>query len=379
MPDIPQEFFETRQAAAVLKHAILRNYLPPWAGKVGSTSVGNRVAIADCYAGAGRYADGSPGSPAIVADIAAQTGLQNRKIEAYFMEQDRATYDHLRTVLEEDATGITWEAWPGRVEDHLDDLFDATAGVPLFLFLDPYGHGLTMDQIVAALAARRNAPATEALIRIDAPGIWRIRGRLTSTAGKGREATLHRLDQTAGGSWWRDENDPSLGTPDYLEWFMGQLLRRVCDRTGYAGWSVDIRRRADQLPTYYMLFLTRHRDGMTVFNESLSLATRAWRRRILELAAEGSLFDDALVESEFEGQEKKLEQEWHNRLRVNVMQLLEEHHNFGVFAQFEEVFAGTLGMAREKHLRKVLKELHSEGLTRSDSKGDLYRKVVVRA
>lgn len=54
MPDIPQEFFESRQGAAVLKHAILRNYLPPWAGKVGSRSIDNRVAIADCYAGAGR-------------------------------------------------------------------------------------------------------------------------------------------------------------------------------------------------------------------------------------------------------------------------------------------------------------------------------------
>jgi len=33
-------------------------------------------------------------------------------------------------------------------------------------------------------------------------------------------------------------------------------------------------------------------------------------------------------------------------------------------------------MPREKHLRMVLKEPHREGLTTSDSKGDLYRKVV---
>lgn len=269
-------------------------------------------------------------------------------------------------------------AWPGRVEDHLDDLFTATTGVPLFLFLDPYGHGLTMDQIVAALAARTNAPATEALIRIDAPGIWRIRGRLHKETGKGREATLQRLDDTAGGTWWRDEDDQSMETAEYLEWFMEQLLQRMCDRTGYAGWSVDIRRRAHHLPTYYMLFLTRHRDGMTVFNETLSLATRAWRRSILELAVEGSLFDGDLVDAEFDEQEKKLEEQWHDRLRANVIALLDEHYSFGVFAQLENVFAGTLGMARGTHLRKVLKELHAEKVTSSDSKGDLYRKVIVR-
>jgi hypothetical protein len=74
-----QEFFEKRQAAAVLKHAIQTSYLAPRSGKTGSTSVNHRVAIGDCYAGAGRYTDGSPGSPAIIASIAQEPGLRGRK------------------------------------------------------------------------------------------------------------------------------------------------------------------------------------------------------------------------------------------------------------------------------------------------------------
>ena len=38
-----------------------------------------------------------------------------------------------------------------------------------------------------------------------------------------------------------------------------------------------------------------------------------------------------------------------------------------------------LGLTRKKHLRKVLEELYKEGATKSDAKGDLYTKVIVRA
>ncbi len=52
-----QPFFESKRAAAVLKHAILSGYVSPFAVKTGSTSVDHRVAIVDGYAGAGRYDD----------------------------------------------------------------------------------------------------------------------------------------------------------------------------------------------------------------------------------------------------------------------------------------------------------------------------------
>ena len=54
-----QEFFDERQGAAVIKHGILRRYLPVFAAKTGSTSAGGRVVYLDGYAGAG----GSTPSP----------------------------------------------------------------------------------------------------------------------------------------------------------------------------------------------------------------------------------------------------------------------------------------------------------------------------
>jgi three-Cys-motif partner protein len=376
---LTQEFFESRQAAAVLKHAILTSYLPVWAGKTGSTSLDHRVAVGDCYAGAGRYRDGSPGSPAIIAQLAQQPGLRNRRIEAYFIEQDPATFEQLREVLEADATGISWEAWQGGADGHLDQLIARTQGVPLFLFLDPYGHGLSCDRLMTALAARpsdRWSPPTEALIRIDSAAVFRTRGALRKAPYPGRDRTLSRLDETAGGSWWRDEDDPALTTDAHLDWFAAQVLRRLSKQWRWAGWAVPVRRKAGTLPVYYLIFLTRHVDGMTVFNDSLSLATAQWRRRIFDLSVEGSLFEGDVGDDTFASQEAELEQEWCLRLKENMIALLAERPSFVVVREMERVFAGVLGLAREKHLRAALRQLNQEGVTASDSKGHLYEKLV---
>lgn len=379
--DQTQTFFETRQAAAVLKHAILERYLPPFGSKTGSSSDGNRVAIVDGYAGAGRYEDGSPGSPAIITRLADQKALQKRKIEAYFVESDPSTFRQLQAVLQQDAGGLEWKAWQGNLEDHLTELLRMTIGVPLFLFLDPYGHGLGYDTIMDLFESRPApqpyAPATETLIRIDSRAIWRTRGAARRDDYPGRASTLARLDQTAGGRWWRDDDPGMESTEEYLDWFSTQLLRRACQRLHCSGWTVDVQQKPDKLPVYYLLFLTRNPAGMDTFSETLSNAMEVWRRRILELEYEGSLFAGDL-DVEFKQRESNLAEQWHIQLRSNLLDLIKANASFTVRDKLEDVLYGVAGLAREKHLRAVLKELHQEGVTQSDSKGKLYDKRVVR-
>jgi hypothetical protein len=139
-----------------------------------------------------------------------------------------------------------------------------------------------------------------------------------------------------------------------------------------------VRRKAGQVPVYYLLFLTRHPDGMAVFNESLSLATAQWRRRILELEFEDSLLS-GYVEETFTRQEAELADEWCGQLEYNLITFLDQVPSFVVIEQLEHVFAGVLGLAREKHLRAVLKQLHDKGITATDAKGKLYSKRIRRA
>lgn len=172
-----QPFFESKRAAAVLKHAILDGYVVPFASKTGSASRGKRVVIMDGYAGAGRYEDGKPGSPSLIADAARK--LPDRAIECYFVEKDPPTLERLREVLAVEGAGIKWEAWEGTAEQHLDEVLTRADGVPLFLFLDPYGLGPAFDKIAEIFGRRpggQYTPATEVFFRVDAGGVRRIRG-----------------------------------------------------------------------------------------------------------------------------------------------------------------------------------------------------------
>lgn len=386
-----QPFFKSKRAAAVLKHAIVSKYIVPFAAKTGSTSAGNRVVIVDGYAGAGRYEDGSPGSPALIADAVRNPALRGRTVECFFVEQDEATYQSLRQVLAEVGTSanLVWEARHGNVADHLAELLARAEGVPLFLFLDPFGLGLPFDVIAGIFDGRPSglgAPATEVLFRFDAGAIRRIRGVLHGVDFKGRQATLETLDRAAGGSWWRDEDDPILNSSEYLEWFEERLLREVCIRAKCAGWTAAVRQREGLQPVYLLIFLTRHPDGMQIFGEALSSAQEAWRQAVFNEAFETIQQDGdqvALITIDpvaaFKSEEQILADQWVNEIERNLRGLLREREQFSVRPNYLRIFGSAAGLAREKHLRKSLQRLEAAGLTTSDSKGKLYSKLITRA
>jgi hypothetical protein len=191
------------------------------------------------------------------------------------------------------------------------------------------------------------------------------------------------LDRAAGGTWWRDEEDPSLSNEEYVDWFMEQLLNRICERAKCSGWNTEVYQRQGLQPAYYLIFLTRHRDGMQVFGESLSLAAEKWRRAVFDEAfasatasGQSTLMDPDEI---FKHEERQLAAQWEERLERNIVGILQHHKSFVVRDLYAEVFDRALGEARTKHLRAALKRLHNSGVTVSDSKGDLFDKRVTRA
>jgi three-Cys-motif partner protein len=381
-----QRFFESKRAAAVFKHAILSGYVVPFASKTGSASTGNRVVVVDGYAGAGRYDSGESGSPALIA--AAARGLRGRSLECFFVEKDAQMYERLCSVLaEEDGSTVRWEALRGTVEEHLDAILQRAEGLPLFIFLDPFGLGLPFDVIVNVFKRRPRGPyvpATEVLFRFDAGAIRRIRGVLHSDRDyPARAGTIIALDRAAGGTWWRDNDNLSLNNEQYVDWFMSQLLDRICKEAKCSGWSTEVWQRQDLQPVYYLVFLTRHREGLRVFGEALSLAADKWRRAVFDEAVasvagsgQGMLMDPDEL---FKYEEQQLAAQWEIRLEQNIRSLLQHHESFIVGQRYDEVFEGVLGLPRIKHLRVVLKKLHVDGVTSSDSKGALFDKHVTRA
>lgn len=188
-----EQFWEQQRLPSVLKHDLLRRYLPVFAGKTGSRAVG--VVYLDGYAGRGRYEDGSPASPELILQIALDKRSARINYRLFFYERDTESFAVLKTVVDEYVElGVQAEAANCEVISGLGQVIAAAAGLPLFLFLDPCGLGIPFSVLVKTLTGPRAAtwPPTEILLNFSLDAVRRIAGLVTSATPN--EKTMARLD-----------------------------------------------------------------------------------------------------------------------------------------------------------------------------------------
>ena len=125
--------------------------------------------------------------------------------------------------------------------------------------------------------------------------------------------------------------------------------------------------RTTYAPPIYDLVLLTHfpEQGIWHFNQCVSSAMEDF-----ESFCKGGQLDLEPLEER--------EQLWVEMIKQNTLSLLEEPGGFVVWRRLAEVFSGCMGLAREKHLRRALKELHLGGRISHDGKGDL-RDALIRA
>lgn len=379
-------FFQTKQAAAILKHAVLDSYVDPFTMKTGSTSVGGRVAFVDGYAGEGRYSDGREGSPALLIRKAHALAAK-RQLECIFVEANANAYQRLCEVVASEGRGLVIDTLRGAIQDHLETAINMKNGVPLFVFLDPFGLMVPFTEVVKVFSrpGGLGAPATEVLINFSTVALRRIAGHLHSEAAN--EATLARMDEVCAGGWWRDvwlqhAADKARSSDRDREKAEEAVVAGYAERLGEAGetgwWTVDVRNRPHFRPAYHLVFLTRHRDGLELFGEALSHGLEKWRRAVFEAEAKAKapgLFSD---EDWFASDEKALATAWQHEIETNLRRLLDEHPSFRILDKYTDVYGDALGKARVKHLRAAWKQLYVDGVTKTDSKGKLIGKVIER-
>lgn len=91
---MPTDFHQAPKAWSQIKHSILRNYLSLFLGKLGRRS----VFYADGFAGPGRLADGTEGSPLIAAKLAASPPQKSRRgmLRCINVEEDKEPFENLK-------------------------------------------------------------------------------------------------------------------------------------------------------------------------------------------------------------------------------------------------------------------------------------------
>jgi three-Cys-motif partner protein len=368
------QFFVSKQAAAILKHGILSRYLPPFIGKVGSRSLGNRVVLLDGYAGPGRYEDGTPGSPALLADTARQARVSTRSVECHLVEENKKHYGRLVNFLKAEGSELRATAYQGRVEEHLDSVLQKAVGLPMFAYLDPFGFGVPLDEVVRLLnrcGSPGAAQPTEVLLNFTATGIRRVGGLLRERdITNASKKTLLRCDQACGGTWWQDVFRSENGE-DPVHAVASRYLSQVCARTGTRGFLLPVKNRKNHKPIYYLIFFTRHGDGIWLFNEAVSGASADWRHvqaPPLQQPNADLLFD--MPQPSFEDEEERRASDWVRIIQGNVQRLLQAGA-FVVGEKSAEVYGSTLGEARETHVRRAIKNLYESGLTGTSGVGKI--------
>jgi len=188
------------QPQSVFKHAVLESYVPRFVSMTGSASRNRRVVVVDGFAGRGRYTGGSPASAERL--LQAARDAPGAGVELVLVERDQRLYADLSQVATEyEQQGVQVITRLGDVQDHLAEVVERAAGVPLFLFLDPCGAQLPYTRLVSLLAKERPAakwPPTEVLLNFSADLTRRAGGQLRSgVPGDG----VARLDAVCGSAW----------------------------------------------------------------------------------------------------------------------------------------------------------------------------------
>jgi three-Cys-motif partner protein len=364
-------FFQQQQAAAVLKHGILKRYLPVFVNKTGSQA--GEVAYIDCYAGPGQYEDGSDGSPALaLATAQAVAKARGRaSLSLHLIEKNRKQFDQLGDFLDRHDVGAEWVAHHGSAKDVVPEIlrYDLKPRTPVFAFIDPFGLPIPFDTVIDIMkrgrtSGRVGAP-TEVLLNFTLSGIRRNAGQLDARATmpankKAAATTVRTMNNTMGGEWWqsiwRSEAE------DRVDQIRSEYSRRLLENApgGWAFFDIDVSDRWQGPVSYHLLLFTQHRDGIWAFHEALSSAQEEYRTYCH--GVEGLL--------ELEPLEERAAK-WVAHIEENVERILREEEKFKPVLRIDRVFGDAFGEAREKHLRTALRNLKRASLISTDPKGQL--------
>lgn len=367
-------YWEQQMLPSVLKHDLLRRYLPRFAGKIGSIS--KEIVYLDGYAGRGRYTDGTAASAERILQAAENQARLQIRYHLYFYESDEASFAVLDQVVDEyRQRGIDAVAVRTEVLGELGRIIAAARNQPLFLFFDPCGLGIPFETLASSLTGPRaqSWPPTEVLLNFSLEAVRRIAGHVTSATPN--EATMARLDDALGGQWWRDLVRPGL-TDDAVSDIVDGYMRRLADATKMQFFAIPVRRAPTHKPVYYLVFGTRSSLGIWHFADDAARATETWWETLdaqdaARQEAEDTLFPELFVPTYIRPSLAEVEVEALPRVARNLLALVRERGTTIRVGDFPaEVFGSYLGRVRETVVRAAIKDLFNKGLTASDGKGN---------
>ena len=278
------EFFKSKNSWSEIKDRLLENYLPQYFQKILAT---HRPAYyVDCFAGKGKFDDGSPGSPCIALQIRdkclSRTTLRGAKIDTCFIDLNYAD-DLLKNTAEYCNTNGIPLIKSGRYECEIAQILSNKKGVNVFLYIDPYGIK-ALDFALFEQFASYGFNSIEMLINMNSFGFFRDACRVMSVDYHGDEA-LNNLDDIveyeptevdtsdnseslltgiAGGDYWKaivsDYKNHIISGYQAEQRFSTEYKQQLRKKYTYV-LDMPIRMQKGQRPKYRMIHVSDHEDG----------------------------------------------------------------------------------------------------------------------
>lgn len=283
-------FFEKKQIWSSVKDDLLTCYLRPYIQKILMTR--KPIYYVDCFAGKGRFDDGSDGSPLIalkiISDCLHTTAAANPQISTCFIDLNYA--DELKKNLVDypNATIV-----PGKYEISIEKLLAHHKGQNVFLYIDPYGIK-ALDCRLFDRFADGHFNSIELLINMNSFGFLREACRaMKASQLKIREfdviigddlveyepsrmdssiQSITALNNIAGGDYWKTITEDFIANRiscyDAEQSFSKKYCSRLQMKYKYV-LNMPIRLKRGQQPKYRMIHATNHEDGCVLMYENI--------------------------------------------------------------------------------------------------------------
>ena len=243
------------------------------------------VMYGDLFAGAGRYEDGQPGSPLIVAEEARACFERGKPpyIHCFNVERDQKTFAKLEAATAHIPGSVITNKL-GDWRDHIGELLGrAQAGsMPTLLFLDPFGFkGIELTNLVEILQGI-GSDAREMILTLNLAGMQRMVAAGRADDLRGKKHVYYELpDLVFGTPNWRQHLEdglmPDAAIPKVLALYQEQLLT-----IGGSGFRrivapIGIPLELSGPDAYFLLFVTRSGKGLFKMSDTANLEfEKAW-------------------------------------------------------------------------------------------------------
>jgi three-Cys-motif partner protein len=303
------DFFRAKRPWSQYKDLILGYYLEPYLAKV--KELRRPVRIFDCFAGPGQFEDGKPGSPLIIC-----AAIQNWRekgpwdISGAFIEADDEHFKRLENLLDQYKAFATPKH--GTFEQHLPELAQLAQQNTVFLYVDPYSvRSLVFDPMYRVYEQIQKAgTSVEVLLNFNAPifmrwGLAALKrhgqlGDVEIPVNEDAEefgvdapeesVELTTLNGIAGGDYWQAiAADGSLPFLQKLELFTSAYMKLMEGSFKWVRCYGVKSKYQHTIPKYYLIYATRHDDGIALMNDAVCKARREFVKD--EFPQDGQLFD----------------------------------------------------------------------------------------